>query len=463
MSQRVPAHDLLSEASVLSACLLSATAFDDVRAILPSPDTFFSEQHRRIYEAALAVDAGGGKVDTTTVAAWLNEHQRLAQVGGTAYLLHITDATPTVLHVEDHARIVLDRWRVRRVVAEAQAVAAEGYSDVGDTRAWLQSVESRMFSATQAGEREDTVMTMRDAVAEECADMREREHGRKVLGLRTGLPSVDRKIGGLLRKQKYTLAARPGMGKTACALSIALKVAGHGDAVAFVSLEMPRQQLVQRAIAQDANINTQTVGTAKLTAAQWRDAALAFKRLSDLPIAIDDRGEQTAASIRSSVRRCMSKLAKRGHTAPLGLVIVDYLQIMTPSDKRGRNRENDVAELSNGTRQLAKEFDCAVLELSQLSRQCELRQDKRPVLADLRESGAIEQDSFGVFFLYRDNYYLRDSKPDPSRPDVCEFLIRKIRQGGSCGMVEIGFKADTTAFYELERDDGYEFENERAM
>lgn len=455
MTARLPPHDTDAEAAVLASCLLDRAALDDVAALLPDAAAFFSEPHRRIWEATRAVDAGGGAVDLVSVAHELRATGRLDSVGGMAALAELCDSTPAVANVLDHARIVLDRWSMRRVIDAARVVQAEALAgDVGDVTTWLQGVEARVYEATRRDERQTSLATLRQAVQDESAAMAERKAQRSALGIRTGLRDLDAKIGGWMRGLKYTLAARPGMGKTGLALTCALNVAKAGEAVVFVSLEMPRDQLVQRAIAQESGVSTDLIAEAhRMSGDDWTSVARAFKRLGDLPLAIDDAAGQTVASIRSAVRRGMSKLAKEGHSARLGLVVIDYLQLMTPSGKAGRNRENDVAEMSNGTRQLAKEFDCAVLELSQLSRECEKRGDKRPQLSDLRESGAIEQDAFGVLAIYRDGYYAQP-KVDSGE---CEILVLKLRQWGSTGTVRAFFNGPTTAFHDLAQEpDGFE-------
>lgn len=454
MNPRQPPHDIQAEAAVISACLLDRAAFDEVSAMI-EPAAFFGDAHRRIWESIRTLDASGAAVDVTTVAGELRASGRLESVGGTAYLAQLTDETPAVIHVEDHARIVLDRWALRRVQDAARVVQAEAAAgDVGDVTTWLQGVESRMYEATRQNSRETSLVTLRQAVQEESRAMIERREQRAALGISTGLRDLDKQIGGWMRGAKYTLAARPGMGKTGAALTFCLNAAKHGDAVVYVSVEMPRDQLTQRAISQESGVPTDRIAQAHtMTGDDWSAVSRAFKHLGELPLAIDEAAAQTVASIRSAIRRGMSKLAKDGHQSRLGLVAIDYLQLLTPSDKRGRNRENEVAELSNGTRQLAKEFDCAVLELSQLSRSCETRGDKRPTLGDLRESGAIEQDAFGVITMYREGYY---SSPQESKGE-CEFIVRKLRQWGSCGTVRAFFNGPTTAFHDLAQEpDGYE-------
>lgn len=444
MSAQLPPNDPEAERAVVSALLLKPSLVSEWPAWL-RVDDFFDGRIRTVAEAIRAVDASGSTVDLTTVGTRLRDNGKLNGIGGIPFLAELSDATPAVLHVWEHARIVATKGRVRRVRGLALEIAAEAMGDVGNVREWLQSVEARLFAATQTSDTEDSISTFGEAVPREHDAMVARSRaGIRLDGLSTGFSDLDRKLGGLKPGNKYTLAARPGMGKSALAEAIALNVAHDGHGVAFVSLEMPTSQVVQRAIAQHAGISTQAVAVAKLNKDEWSAEANAVQHLKTLPIAVDQAGTHTVASVRSAVRRCAAKLQREHPNVKLKLIVVDYVQIMTATAK-GRSRDNDVSELSTGTRLLAKEFDCAVLELSQLNRDCEKRPDKRPMLSDLRDSGSLEQDSFGILMLYRDEYY-HEKSPDKG---VCEVLVRKVRQGGSCGTVKLSFLAECTRFGNL--------------
>ncbi len=457
MAALVPPNDLDAEAAVLSAVLLEGS-LDRVRDRVAAQD-FYADANRKIFAAALELDGAGKPCDLVTVGGLLRDHQRLGQVGGPAYLAQIVDSTPAFAHVSEHARIVRDKARIRRVQDVARVIAAEGYGDTGDVSEWLQGVEARLFRVTGERTDEDSLVTFSELAKSELKRMTERRREKvRVGGLATGFPTLDRKLDGLKRGNKYTVAGRPGTGKTAFALALAINLGRHGLPVVFFSLEMPREQLTERAIAQESKLSTQRVARSDLNDREWAAVARAFSTIASLPIVIDDRGTQTLASVRSSVRRALTRLEQQsGKPAKLALVVVDYLQIMTPLEKKGRSRENEVSDLSAGLRALAREFNCAVLELSQLSRECERRQDKRPILSDLRDSGAIEQDAFGILMLYRDDLYKAEGKEPDHR---IEILIRKLRQGGGLGTVKLHFDAESTSFHEFAEDFGSEFDSD---
>lgn len=454
MSAALPPNDPEAERAVVSAMLLKPSLVSEWPAWL-RVDDFFDGRIRLVVEAIRAVDSSGALVDPTTVSSELRNAGKLNGIGGVPFLAELVDATPAVAHVWEHARIVASKGRIRRVRALALEIAAEAMGEVADVREWLQSVEARLFAATQVSDTEDSISTFAEAVPAEHSALVERSQSDQALdGLSTGFTDLDRKLGGLKAGVKYTIAARPGMGKSALAEAIALNVAAAGYGVAFISLEMPTPQVIQRAICQHASISTQTIAVGKLSDDEWRAEAQAVQHLKLLPIAVDQAGTHTVASVRSSVRRCIAKIQRDNPGIKLGLVVVDYVQIMTATAK-GRSRDNDVSELSAGTRLLAKEFDCVVIELSQLNRECEKRPDKRPALSDLRDSGSLEQDSFGILMLYRDEYYHEDS-PDKG---ICEVLVRKVRQGGSTGTVKLGFVGKCTTFTNLARNEYDELGN----
>lgn len=455
----IPPNDPTAERAAVAAVLVNSEALSELSGVV-SLDDFYDDRNRRIYAAILELDRRGERIDVVTVLSELRTSSRLEQAGGAPYLADLADATPDVYNVADYGRIVAAKAAVRRVQAVCSQIRAEGYADVGSVPAWLQSAEARMFAATQTEKREETLADMHEVMTAETQAINERnQSGGIITGIKTGFSALDRKINGLKRGVKYTLAARPGIGKTALALNIAVNVASSGWGVVFISIEMPREQLAQRAIAQQASVDTQRIERGAILPGQWADITAAVAYLSKLPMIIDDSGDQTVVSIRSSVRRGLSKLRRMyGEQIQLGLVVIDHLNIVSPEGRRGRSRENDVSEISGGTRALAKEFGSAVLELSQLNRDCEKRPDKRPQLSDLRESGATEQDSFGVFGLYRDDYYKQKDEP---LDNTAELLIRKIRQGGACGTVDLMFKGSTTNFYEkaIESPDGENYDD----
>ena len=453
---RVPPNDLDAEGVVLSAIMLDKAALDICREWV-RPADFFADANRRIYEAACELESEGKVPTVPAVAGFLRDRGVLNQVGGTPYLAQLCDATPSFAHVDQFAKRIAEKARLRAVIATCSTFAAEGYGDVGDVPEWLQTVEARVYEVTQQGHRDET-MTLLGEAARETLDtaraMRDRKGG--ITGYSTGIFWFDKLTDGLHPGNLYTLAARPGQGKTALAMQIAAHVARGSQAqrwcaaqprrlVVFVSIEMPKAQLVPRVLAQDSNIDAKMIARGKLTDQQWKDLAASVERCGKMPMAIDEAGTQTLASIRSSVRRGLARLRKKFGDLPIGLIVVDYIQIVSGDDaSKRRNKENEISEISGGLRRMAKEFACPLLMLSQLNRECEKRPDKRPLLSDLRDSGSIEQDSFGVFFLYRDDLYKKESEPlDGS----AEILVRKIRQNGTTGVAHLRFTGETMNFY----------------
>ena len=442
----VPPNDLDAESTVLSACMLDSDAFNKVQSFL-KPEHFYATGNQYIYQAICDLNAIGKPTDAVAVAGQLRETGHLQKSGGTPYLASLCDSTPAMRNIETHARTVVEKHARRLLITTCQQIATEGYSDKQTLSDYLLDAESKVFDVTRLrGDNTSKAVTLGDATIHEFESMRERAKNPEVLpGITTGFPSLDRKIGGWRRGAKYTLAARPGQGKSALLLNFAVAAAESGHGVIVLSLEMPREQLVQRIIAQMSNVRGEDMDRPhRLTSAQWRDITAAVERMTKLPIVVVDSSSQTAASIRAAVREGKRLLKRKiNESIEIGLVAIDYIQIMTGEGKG--TRENEVAAMSGANRALAKDENCAVLELSQLNRGVENREDKRPGMADLRESGSLEQDSFGIIMLYRDDYY----KPTEAIPDgFAELLIRKIRQYGSTGVIKVKFDGPTTNFYE---------------
>jgi replicative DNA helicase len=427
MTERLaPVHDLDAEAAVLATLMLDPDRVADVEEIL-SPANFYAVANQRIAEAIWELDHAAEAIDVATVAAKLNANGRLAQIGGTPYLMQVSGSTPAVAHVEDHARIVATAARIRRVQAVCQLVASEAYTAMQGAPEWLQSVEARILAATDAATmRPETISVLHDAATVEFEAIRDRANGKTASGGHmTRIAGIDRVLHGLKDGVPYVVAGRPGHGKTALAWQIADGIAQSGDLVVFLSQEMPRPQLVQRAIAQCANLEPEQLESGRLDAKEWSSVANAVGTIQRLPIAIDDRAGHTVHGARSSVRRCVQKLRAAGHAGRLGLVVLDYLQIMGGERQRGESRSTEVADNMHGITRLAKEFGCPVLVLSQLNREIDKRPEKRPRLSDLGESGAIEADAYAVIFAYREDCYREES----SRDGLAEIIIAKHRNG----------------------------------
>lgn len=434
-----PPHDVLAEASVVSALLLDPERIAAVETIL-RPGDFYDVRHRRIAEAIWDLDEHGSSVDLTSVASRLHGTGKLGEAGGSPYLAQVFDSTPAVAHVEEHARVVAAAARLRRVQNVCRTVAAEGYAALGDAAAWLQSVEARVLAATDSSTMTaETIALLGDATAVEFEELRERCNGKRAIaGRPTRIAGIDRFLHGLVDGVPYVVAGRPGHGKTALGWQIAQGVATSGDLVVFLSQEMPRAQLVQRAIAQLASIEPERIRKGSLDATEWSRVSTAVGFLEKLPIAIDDRAGHTVHSARSAVRRCVQKLRTKGFDSKLGLVVIDYLQIMGGERQRGDSRATEVSDNMHGMTRLAKEFGCPVLILSQLNREIDKRPEKRPKLSDLGESGAIEADAYGVIFVYREDCYRDEEQHD----GLAEVIIAKHRNGRT-GTVQLRYMSST--------------------
>jgi len=471
---RVPPHDLDAEAAVLASVLLSGEAFDRVQEVL-APEHFYSEANRRIFEAVVDLQSASKPVDLVTVMGWLRDRERLTQVGGSPYLAQLVDATPAVAHVEHHAKVIREKWRLRQLIATCQRFAAEGYSEGGETQAFIDLAEQAVFDIARIPEGSN-IVPIKDAIHGAFQILSEAaRRGGDITGIATGFKFLDRKIAGVHSGDLYIVAGRPGMGKTAFVLNMAVNVAmprqrtandsddpfpegpieepGHG--VAFFSLEMPREQLASRLLASEARVDVSRLRSGEMRRDDWNKLTEAAARLGRLPIWLDDTPALTLLDLRAKIRRLQADL-KRGDgtgSKELGLVVIDYLQLMQGRRDAG-SREQEISELSRGLKQLAKEMRVPVLALSQLNRSVETRttKDKRPQLSDLRESGAIEQDADTIMFIYRDDYYFRDS-PEKG---VAEIIVAKQRNGPT-GTVKVKFSPEFTRFDDLAGDD-YEFD-----
>ncbi|WP_437575447.1 replicative DNA helicase [Sorangium sp. So ce887] len=466
---RVPPHDLDAEAAVLSAILLHRDALDRVLEILKA-EHFYSEANSRVYEAAQELASAGTPLDIVSVASWLRDRERLAQVGGAAYLAQLADATPAVAHVGAHARVVYEKWRVRQLIATCQRVAAEGYGDVGVVQEFIDGAEQSVYqlARTPQGTATQPLAQVLKAAFEQITAAAER--GDRITGISTGYEKLDAKTAGLHDGDLTIIAARPGMGKTSFVLNLAVNVAsprtvsspgpdqaGHGIerhepgfGAAVFSLEMPREQLATRMVCCEGRVDLGKLRQGFLQPDDWRRLTEAASFLSTLPVWVDDTPAITLLELRAKVRRIQAEYDRAPSDGSsgrrIGLVVIDYLQLMKGRD--GVNsREQEISEISRGLKQLAKELKVAVIALSQLNRAVETRttKDKRPQLSDLRESGAIEQDADNIIFIYRDEYYNAETT---NHKGIAELIVAKQRNGPT-GKVMTRFTASCTRFDNL--------------
>ncbi|HVJ89242.1 MAG TPA: replicative DNA helicase [Labilithrix sp.] len=460
---RVPPHDLDAEAAVLSAAMLDPSAMDKVVEL--KPEYFYSEAHRRIFEACLELRQSGTPVDVVQVGSYLKDRQRLAQVGGMPYLGQILDAAPVVANVAAYGRIIHEKYRIRQLILACQRVAAQGYGDYGEPQAFIDGAEQAIYniartSSKQSAEKLIDVMKkafakLNDAVA----------RGDRITGVSTGFDRFDRQTAGLHEGDLTIVAARPGMGKTSFVLNLAANIAKPkhnelandpsqrwdepGVGCAIFSLEMPREQLANRLVCSEARVDVSKMRTGFLGPTDWNKLTMAASALGSLPIWIDDSPGLSLLELRSKVRRIQAEYDQRDDSGrkirKLGCVIIDYLQLMKGRDGAS-SREQEISEISRGLKALAKELELPVIALSQLNRAVETRSEKskRPMISDLRESGAIEQDADNIIFIYRDDYYNADSPEQ----NIAELIVAKQRNGPT-GTVKVRFDKQWTRFDNL--------------
>ena len=473
MNGRVPPHDLDAEAAVLSAILLSREALDRVLEIL-KPEHFYSDANGRIYEAAQALALAGTPIDIISVASYLRDREKIAQIGGASYLAQLADSTPAVAHVSAHAQSVYEKWRLRALIATCQRVAAEGYGDVGVVQEFIDGCEQDIYQLARTAQSTSVQpinQVLRAAFQQITAAA---ERGDRITGISTGYEKLDGKTAGLHNGDLMIIAARPGMGKTSFVLNLGVNVAsprtvsspgpgeaGHGIdrqepgfGVCVFSLEMPREQLAVRMVCSEGRVDVGKVRQGMLGPDDWRRLTEAASYLSSLPIWIDDTSALGILELRAKVRRIQAEYNREATSTSaerrVGLVVVDYLQLMKGRD--GVNsREQEISEISRGLKQLAKELSVPVIALSQLNRAVETRttKDKRPQLSDLRESGAIEQDADTIIFIYRDEYYNPETT---NAKGIAELIISKQRNGPT-GKVLTRFTASCTRFDNLAAGD----------
>jgi len=462
---RVPPHDMEAEAAVLSAVMVDPLAFDKVSELLRA-EHFYSEAHRRIYEACVDLSSAGKPVDVVQVATWLRDHDRLAQVGGMAYLTEVLNAAPAVSNVGAYGQTIHEKWRVRQLILACHRVMAQGYTGYGEAQQFIDSAEQAVYDIARTRES-SSVLLLRDVMQETFRRItRATERGARIIGISTGFDRYDRLTSGLHDGELTIVAARPGMGKTSLVLNMAVNVASPqqlesardpnerweepGYGVVVFSLEMPREQIVNRVLCSEARVDVSRVRTGMLTPSDWSKLTQAASHLANLSIWVDDAPALSILELRSKVRRLQAEFdridAATGEKKQrIGLVVVDYLQLMRGREN-AQSREQEISEISRGLKRLAKELNLPVIALSQLNRAVETRgeKSKRPQLSDLRESGAIEQDADNICFIYRDEYYNKET----ADRNIAELIVAKQRNGPT-NTVKVRFDAQYTRFDSL--------------
>ena len=434
---RVPPQALDAEVAVLGAMMLESSAVG-IAAELLDEHAFYRTAHRRIFSAIMGLFARDEAVDLVTVTQELKKRKDLDEVGGAAYLSSVLGSVATTANVRHHAKIVLEKSVLRRLISVSGEIAQEAYDTSGDAGEILDRAEHMIFEIAEARVRRDFV-PMRE-ILKHSFEVIEELYRRKehITGIPSGFVDLDALTSGFQRSDLVIIAGRPSMGKTAFALNVAAHAAIRSSVPAAIfSLEMGRAQLVQRMLCSEAHVDAHQLRTGHLADRHWSNLTTAAGLLSEAPIWIDDTPAMTVLEMRSKARRLKAE-------ADVGLIIVDYLQLMHGLGRQ-ESRQQEISEISRSLKALAKELEVPVLALSQLSRAVETRGgDRRPILSDLRESGAIEQDADVVAFIYRPEVYDRS----PENIGLAEVIVGKQRNGPT-GTVRLAFSSDCTRFDNL--------------
>ena len=435
---KIPPHDIDAEQAVLGSMLTDKEA---VNAAIESlkEDAFYREDNRIIFQAIVNLYSKSEPIDIITLKDELESMDKFEQVGGYEYLASLPDKVPTTANVQKYIKIVEEKSILRNLIKTANEIIELGYDPTEDVEDIMDGAEKKIFDIMQS-KNQKGYTPIKDVLVESFTKLEELYNRKQhITGVPTGFAELDYKTAGLHGSELILVAARPAMGKTAFALNLATNAALRGNApVAIFSLEMSKDQLVNRILCSEAMVDSNKVRTGKLDEDDWVKLAGAIGPLSEAEMYIDDTPGISVMEIRTKCRKL--KMEKN-----IGLVVIDYLQLVQ-GNKRTASREQEISEISRSLKILAKEINVPVIALSQLSRAVEQRPDHRPMLSDLRESGAIEQDADIVMFLYRDDYYNKESE----KKDIAEVIIAKQR-GGQTGTVELLWMGNYTKFVNLER------------
>ncbi len=437
-SPRTPPHNDDAERSLLGAILLDNRVIDEVQAIVANDD-FYRESHRHIYRAMLDLSSRGDAVDTITLVDQLNAQGLLESVGGPTFVATLSNAVPSAQNVENYAEIVARKSALRDFIATADSLVERCYDDVPDFEAFMDEVEQQLFSITQRGAKK-AYSSMREVIKEAFAQIEALyEKNQHVTGVPSGFIDLDEVTAGWQPSDLIILAARPAMGKTSFTLNMLTHAAiERGLAAAFFSLEMSNQQLAIRMLCSEARIDQSRLRRGNMTDQEWARLVKAAATLSKSKIFLDDTPSLPIMEFRSKVRRLKAE-------QDIGIIFIDYLQLMRGTNRSASgSREQEISEISRSLKAVAKELDVPVIALAQLNRGVESRADKRPMMSDLRESGAIEQDADIITFIYRDEVY----NPDTERKGIAEIILGKHRNG-ALATVDLRFFGKFTRFENL--------------
>lgn len=427
--QNLPPQNTEAEASLLGAVLIDSDAIVKVADIL-RPEDFYDERHARIYEAVLKLYEKHSPIDVLTLSDQLKNSGMLEMVGGASYLTELTNFVPTATHADKYAEIIAQKSMRRRLIKASQSITQLGFDETQSLQDLIETAETQLFQVSQNHVKQD-IHSIENILSESFDRLDELHKDKgKLRGVPTGYKDLDGMLAGLQRSDLFILAARPSMGKTAFVLNLAHNVAVKAEQpVLIFSLEMGKEQLVDRMLARESGVDAWALRTGNLTDDDFERISHAMGTLSEAKIYIDDTPGITVSDLRTKARR-------EAHQRPLGLIIVDYLQLMSGGSRFSGdgNRVQEISEISRGLKGVARELNVPLIALSQLSRSVENRSPQIPQLADLRESGSIEQDADVVAFLYREDYY----NPESERKNIMDVLIKKHRNGPT-GQVELYF------------------------
>ncbi|MDR1572968.1 MAG: replicative DNA helicase [Clostridiales Family XIII bacterium] len=443
MNERIPPHSDDAEKSVLGAIMLDKDALYGVMEILKAED-FYSDAHREICRAAAELHRRNEPVDTLTVSDELKRRKSLDMAGGRGYIAALSTMVPATANAAQYARIVAEKAVLRRLIGASSEIMEDGYRDSRDVREVLDDAERRIFAIAQTSQHTD-YSKIGEVLYDNYKHIHEIANKKGLTGLTTGFVDIDKKTSGLQKSDMIVVAARPGMGKTAFALNIAHKAALRAGAkVLIFSLEMSKEQLVYRFLSLESHVEITRLRDGKLNDEEWERINEAMDVLQGANIFIDDTPGIPVMEIKNKARRLKSEHG-------LDLIVVDYLQLMSEGG-RAENRNQEISVISRMLKQLAREMECPVIVLSQLSREVEKRRDKMPVMSDLRDSGAIEQDADLIIFLHREDYYTDGAdEPDATQSNVCKTIIAKHRNGET-GVIELSWVGRYTKFADRARD-----------
>lgn len=444
MNGRTVPHNVIAEQSVLGAAFLSKYALQKISDEM-SRDSFYIDAHVKVFDCMQELKDSNIPIDITTVSARLKDKKQLDSIGGVEYLLEIVNSVPTAANVDYYINLVNQKALLRNLIDTANEIANNAYNEEMDFNELIDGAERKIFSVSKM-RRGNEFRNIQDVLNKAQSDLEKlAAQGREVTGLSTGFGNIDKMTSGFQPTEFIIIAARPGMGKTAFVLNLATSMAADNKTVAIFNLEMNAEQLATRMISSLGQIPLSKIRTGRLEHNDWKRVNEAMSQLADTNIFIDDTPGITIGEIKAKCRRLAAS------PSGLDIVIIDYLQLVTSAERYKGNRQQEVSDISRALKTLALELNIPIIAAAQLSREVEKRDDKRPLMSDLRESGSIEQDADIVSFLYRDDYYNKEAKTDDFNKES-EFIIGKNRSGPT-GKVDLLFKTNTGTFLNYKKEE----------